>query len=108
MAFRMLKRLMTLIGMLKSDSTGYRKTVIIATNSLCFMALFTFWITTFWFTAFEARDPNEYAIALYYMVISLALLLVYLYIFTKRNDFAEMFEELDEMFKKSEYDLKIF
>lgn len=96
-SFESLKFYLRLLGLWKSDTEKHD----LILNIMFFVFFFNFFVTSFWFFAFEAQNFIEYSKSFYYMTSALLSLSWYsIYIYQKIS-YAQVFSDLDQMIQKS-------
>lgn len=97
---------MVLVMFLKNSTCASEKIRIIASNCGYLAGFCILWITTSWYIAFEAKEPLQYAVSSFFVVLSTAMMMLYLSMFSVRNQYYELFEDMDIIVEKSMYQMK--
>lgn len=106
MMLETLRKHMSLVGFLAIDSSGYKKALIIACNCGYLAGFCILWTTTSWYIAFEAKEPLEYAVSSFFVVLSTAMMMLYLLMFSVRKEYLELFNDMDILVERSMYRMK--
>ena len=99
MSFGSLKYYLFLVGIERNNRHGKYFDII----SICFIygSTVIYFISTFWYFAFTAKNLYEYTDAFYYMSSSLLMFGWYSIYLMKRTEYIELFKELDSMIERS-------
>lgn len=103
MVLNSLRKYMVFVGTVKSDSTGNQKMLIMISNCFCFIAIFLYWTAIFCYFVFEAQTLNDYTECGYFVIISTTEATMYLLIFSAREEFYQLFNNIDSLVIESRH-----
>lgn len=100
--FELLKKNLRFLGCTREGANLYEKLFGIAVNCALSGVYLSYFLTTFWFFAFDAKTFMERAENLYYVLSSLSMLVWYVIIVWQKSEYKSLFDELDKMIETSE------
>lgn len=99
--FELLKKYLQIFGIARHRQNGWKYFADIALNCIFVALHFIYFLSVFWFCAFEAQTFNEISESFFYVLSSLLSTAWYVVYVWQSPKYTKLFADLDEIIEKS-------